>query len=333
MKAIQKYFKVMLYLMINIIGIANVSAATNPYNQTGTYGVNCTWYAWQMAYDKANVTLPGWGNAKEWYNNAKEDGYTVSTTPRSNSIIVWGDWTSYGHVGYVESVEGNILHVWDSTGPCIDKNDEEFRQCIANSVSEETDKICYANAKEIACEYTISPDQYGITGYIYLDYPPEKKDHSSQDSDDSSLNDDSSISVVSKSNNTNLSSIEISSGVIPFSKEVDEYYVEVENEVDTITINATLEDDKATLKGIGEYKLNVGLNEIRLIVTAEDSSLKEYTVQVFRGEKEEDSNINIQTEEIPKNNNLKIIVVVFSVSVIIIFIFCLIFGFRKKYNR
>lgn len=34
MKAIQKYFKVMLYLMINIIGIANVSAATNPYNQT-----------------------------------------------------------------------------------------------------------------------------------------------------------------------------------------------------------------------------------------------------------------------------------------------------------
>lgn len=293
MKAIQKYFKVMLYLMINIIGIANVSAATNPYNQTGTYGINCTWYAWQMAYDKANVTLPGWGNAKEWYNNAKEDGYTVSTTPRSNSIIVWGDWTSYGHVGYVESVEGNILHVWDSTGTCIDKNDEEFRQCIANSV----------------------------------------KDHSSQDSDDSSLNDDSSISVVSKSNNTNLSSIEISSGVIPFSKEVDEYYVEVENEVDTITINATLEDEKATLKGIGEYKLNVGLNEIRLIVTAEDSSLKEYTVQVFRGEKEEDSNINIQTEEIPKNNNLKIIVVVFSVSVIIIFIFCLIFGFRKKYNR
>lgn len=94
-----------------------------------------------------------------------------------------------------------------------------------------------------------------------------------------------------------------------------------------------MEDEKATLKGIGEYKLNVGLNEIRLIVTAEDSSLKEYTVQVFRGEKEEDSNINIQTEEIPKNNNLKIIVVVFSVSVIIIFIFCLIFGFRKKYNR
>ena len=155
--------KHLISLVISLLlcsnNILNVYAASNPYSESGPYGTNCTWYAWKMANERAGISLPGWGNAKNWYNDAKKDGYEVGTTPRANSIIVWGGWTSYGHVGYVETVKDNILYVWDSTGPCVDRNDPEFIECMENGTSEETDKICYANAKRVACEYTISPDE------------------------------------------------------------------------------------------------------------------------------------------------------------------------------
>lgn len=92
---------VILGLFIFMFGMLRVSAATNPYNKSGPYGTNCTWYAWKMASEKGGVNLPGFGNAKNWYNDAKKAGYSVGTEPKNNSIIVWGGWTSYGHVGYV----------------------------------------------------------------------------------------------------------------------------------------------------------------------------------------------------------------------------------------
>ena len=61
-----KKIKIIIFLLIiNVLSISGVNAASNPYKQSGPYGTNCTWYAWKMAYEKAGVTLPGWGNAKE----------------------------------------------------------------------------------------------------------------------------------------------------------------------------------------------------------------------------------------------------------------------------
>ena len=53
-------FKFWFFLIMSFIFIDNVKAVTNPYSQTGSYGTNCTWYAWKMAYEKGKVTLPGW---------------------------------------------------------------------------------------------------------------------------------------------------------------------------------------------------------------------------------------------------------------------------------
>ena len=170
---------ILFLLVINIVSVSLVNAATNPYNETGPYGTNCTWYAWQKAYDKAGVALPGLGDAKNWYKNAQNKGYSVGTTPKANSIIVWGNWTEYGHVGYVEKVNGNTLYVWDSASSCIDEENEEYKACMAESVCEETDRACRKNAKRIACEYNISESYYTITGYIYLDEAPKKVSSSS----------------------------------------------------------------------------------------------------------------------------------------------------------
>lgn len=335
----KKKMKIIFFVMlISVLGVVDVQAAKNPYTQAGPYGTNCTWYAWKMANEKAGVTLPGFGNAKNWYRDAKNAGYTVGTTPKANSIIVWGDWTSYGHVGYVETVEGNILHVWDSTGPCIDEEDLEYRECMSNSVSEESDKVCKANAKRIACEYTISPSNYTITGYIYLDYAP-KKTTSSSSNNTMKKEETATKPVVTKSSNANLSSIEVSSGTLEFTKEVFEYAIEVENEVDKITVSATLEDEKAKMTGTGDYELNVGLNKIKLIVTAEDSSIKEYVIQIIRKEKNEveieldvnNSQNSNQTEDVKtKKNPHKTMIVGFSVFFLILFILSFIMIFKKK---
>ncbi|MBQ4584203.1 MAG: CHAP domain-containing protein [Bacilli bacterium] len=329
------YFIVFLIL---IIGIQNVYAASNPYKPSGPYGTNCTWYAWKMASEKAGVTLPGWGNAKEWYSDASNDGYSVGTTPEANSIVVWGNWTSYGHVGYVEKVEGNIMYVWDSTGPCIDEEDPKYINCIANGVSEETDKVCRANAKRIACKYTISPSDYEITGYIYLDNAPKKPTSSSSTSTPATTKKEETKAEVKKSNNANLSDIELSVGTIIFDKEVFEYALEVENEVEQITINATTEHKKATIKGIGNYELNVGSNELKLVVTAEDGTTKEYVVKVTRKEKIEEQpeiekSSNQVEQTIVKKGNEKIIILTVGAGVIILIGLCLIFKFRKRKNR
>lgn len=320
----KKINHLLLAIFIIVISTYNVSAATNPYKQTGPYGTNCTWYAWKMAYEKAKVTLPGWGNAKQWYSDAQKSGYKVGTTPKANSIVVWGGWTSYGHVGYVESVEGNTLNVWDSTGPCIDETDPEYIQCRANSYSEDDDKICKEKAKRTYCKYTISPDEYGITGYIYLDYTPKKETTNKTNQ----VTTKEPVQEV-KSNNANLSNIELSEETINFNKDITEYGIIVPNKIDKIIINAIKEDEKATIEGNGEYKLKEGKNEIKITVTAEDGTKKEYTLKITREKKKV---VKKEKQEKKQNLNLSMYIKCISVFICTITLIVLIKKLKKHKN-
>lgn len=63
----------------------------------------CTWYA---AYRKK---VPHrWGNAGNWLNSARRDGYEVGSVPKAGAIVVTTD-SIWGHVAYVESVSGNSI--------------------------------------------------------------------------------------------------------------------------------------------------------------------------------------------------------------------------------
>ena len=112
---------VLLFLMFFCIGISSVSAASNPYPYLNGY--NCTYYAWQRAYDKLGIALPGWNDAWTWKNGAINAGYPVDTTASADSIVVWPSnpnycWNGYcytaGHVAYVESVSGSTMHISES---------------------------------------------------------------------------------------------------------------------------------------------------------------------------------------------------------------------------
>jgi surface antigen len=64
----------------------------------------CTWYV-------ANRRpIPWFGNAIEWWPNARAYGYPEGQTPRVGAVLVTAE-SGLGHVAYVESVSGNTFVV------------------------------------------------------------------------------------------------------------------------------------------------------------------------------------------------------------------------------
>ena len=75
-----------------------VKLATVPGNHFA-YGY-CTWYV------ASERNIPWFGNAGTWLTGARAYGFTTGSTPQVGEIIVTSE-SHYGHVGIVESVNGD----------------------------------------------------------------------------------------------------------------------------------------------------------------------------------------------------------------------------------
>lgn len=84
---------------------SSVSAAFNPYPGNTN---NCTWTAWQLVYETMGIRLPAWGDAGYWLIRAKAAGFTVSSEPAENSLVVFSN-----HVGFVTDVseDGQMVYI------------------------------------------------------------------------------------------------------------------------------------------------------------------------------------------------------------------------------
>ena len=97
------------------------SAAGNPYPTTQNvdgdayYEVPCTWFAWQSVYDNQGVAMPGWGNAGNWLNGARNSGYATGSTPAVGAVAVW-QGNGYGHVANVVSVQSTTTFTVNEGG-------------------------------------------------------------------------------------------------------------------------------------------------------------------------------------------------------------------------
>lgn len=85
-----------------------------------------------------------------------------------------------------------------------------------------------------------------------------------------------------RSNNNNLSNITIEGYTINFDKNTLEYEITVENNVTSLDIKTTLEDNKASVTIDKSDDLKVGDNTINIKVTAEDGTEKIYKIKVKR---------------------------------------------------
>lgn len=91
-----------------------------------------------------------------------------------------------------------------------------------------------------------------------------------------------------KSSDATLKSLSIEGiNITPeFRSDVLEYAAEVEAGVEKVKVNATSNDGKATVSGIGEIEVKEGINKLNISVTAEDGSAKTYVINVIVKEKE-----------------------------------------------
>lgn len=117
---------------------------------------------------------------------------------------------------------------------------------------------------------------------------PKPSNNTSNNNSSGNSSNNNTSKTVKKSDNSNLSSIQIAEGVISpeFSKTVKEYTVNVPYEATKLSIAATPEHSKGTVTINGNDELKVGENLIEIIVTAEDSSTDKYTIKAIRAKQE-----------------------------------------------
>lgn len=91
---------------------------------------------------------------------------------------------------------------------------------------------------------------------------------------------------ASYSTNADLKSLYVDGYEITpeFNKNTLEYELEVENEIDKITIKAGKADGSASVSGTGEKELTEGLNKFNIVVTAEKGNKKTYVINITRKE-------------------------------------------------
>lgn len=332
-------------LLIGLVGFLGelycVNAASNPYKQVTSWGdVNCTWSTWQETYNRTGIALPGWGNAREWYDAAKNAGFAVGSEPKAKSIIVLDNYEDYGHVAYVDHINNGKVYVWDSVTCYREMTDEEYatwRECIYNNTTSADDEYLCDYLKvmeETTCEYSKENHMLdSVIGYIYV--TETKTSNSSSSSSSSSNSSSSSTKNVEKSSNNYLKELSIEEVDISFDKEILIYNLEVLYDIEKINVNAVAEDTKATISMDNEADLDVGNNTFKIVVTAEDKSTREYVININRLDKEKIEEENIvdkidKVEEKDKGLIGWVVGVLLTVAVIIIIIFII---RNKKINK
>ncbi len=99
--------------------------------------------------------------------------------------------------------------------------------------------------------------------------------------------------------NANLETLAIREGTLTpeFSNNITEYQVEIPNSIENINILAIPQIENATVKILGNDKINVGDNKIQVIVTAENgTTIKKYYINVHRRSEEEETEHHIEEE-------------------------------------
>ena len=141
---------------------------------------------------------------------------------------------------------------------------------------------------------------------------PQTGTSSSQSPDQTVVPNESNIDDGNvKSSNNYLSSISLNVGNLSpeFYRETFEYTVEnLPEDITEIEVNATAEDERANISGLGIISLQPGENRIQIDVTAENENVREYVLIVNTKEELVESDLRLeelQISQIDKNGEFK----------------------------
>ncbi len=114
------------------------------------------------------------------------------------------------------------------------------------------------------------------------------------------------INVVrndTRSSNNNLSNLSVSDIDIRFNSGTYNYNATVKYDVSSVNITATTSDKKASVQGLGSKSLKVGKNTFNVVVTAENGSVKTYTITIIRANK--DGKITVSSDNSLKSLSIE----------------------------
>lgn len=103
-----------------------------------------------------------------------------------------------------------------------------------------------------------------------------------------------------RSSENSLLDLSINPGNIEFDSNKTDYTIVVDNNVTQMEVVAKAKDSKAKVTGTGLIDLTDDINEINIVVTAENGSRKTYTIKVIK---------NNEIENLSSNNKLKQLIV------------------------
>jgi surface antigen len=96
-----------------VVAATRVASAGNasPHLTSFAFSGNGYSYGYCTYYVASRRSIPGyWGDARNWYYNAQASGFSVGSVPVAGAVA-WTGAGYYGHVAYVESVNGNSVTV------------------------------------------------------------------------------------------------------------------------------------------------------------------------------------------------------------------------------
>ena len=83
-----------------------------------------------------------------------------------------------------------------------------------------------------------------------------------------------------KSDNNNLKDLAISGYSINFAKDITTYNISIKEDINSLKIKALPEDEKATVKIVGNDDLKLNDNKVTIDVKAENGNTKSYIIEV-----------------------------------------------------
>lgn len=235
--------------------------------------------------------------------NGKVNATTINVSP-SNPCV--GDTVTIT----VSVPNVNTASVTANVSGVVSGNIKVVGGDLSGSVSTYSKSEKFKCEKEGEIKVSISGDSSAVLRGGYVDVgayasvkvSSKKTETTSNDNkQDTSKQDNSKTST--KSNNTNLSNLGIKpNDFTGFKTNKTSYDVTVPNDVEKVTVYATAQDKKASIKGNGTQKLNVGKNTLNVVVTAEDGTQKTYTINVTREEGNSESDNKNETNSTATEN-------------------------------
>lgn len=212
------------------------------------------------------------------------DSFTVSLYV--NSSAAWNV-----HVTASGPVSGCTIHKADASDDALDTNRSFSATCTATGegtivirLSGDVTSASDGNAVPVSGSRSVSVSQKPAPAPSPTPSQPGNNNNNTNNNQTNNNNNKQNSTQndgENKSKNNNIKNISVD-GYNLIKVDSNNYTLSLTNDVTNINVKATAEDAKSKVTGTGNHNINVGENNIELIVTAENGSQNKINIKVTR---------------------------------------------------